>query len=82
MSKPAQPKFTQIACSTSHNNDGVEKENLYALDTHGRVWWYRFPPVKEEPVGWVLLLDDIHEPLSLPGPGPQGPTSLVGRQKK
>lgn len=84
MSKPAPPKFTQIACSVSQglvvNGNENEKENLYALDVHGRVWWYSFPPLAE--VGWKLLPDDIHEPLALPGPGPQGPTTLTGQRKK
>jgi hypothetical protein len=78
VSKPAAPKFVQLTCSVSGEGDS-EKENLYALDVHGRVWWYRFPPLEKEPVGWVLLQDDIHEPLSLPTAGSsglQGPTAL------
>ncbi len=35
-------RFVQIGTSVSVDEHGALEENLYALDSQGRVWWYSF----------------------------------------
>jgi hypothetical protein len=36
-------KFLQITASVSRVEDDEARENLYALDVLGNVWWFSFP---------------------------------------
>ena len=62
------PKFKQIAvCIASGGEESPNDERLYALDTEGRVWFWRdatsHGQTKGEVSGWAGPLDELYIPI-------------------